>query len=123
MSINIINNQELRFSSKYVLCNKSNCTCEKKTLIFNKNFSFGFKQLKIKFPHNGHVLLTTTPVILSFFLFHILDGTVNQIEGKAAVGTDGILFTPYFFILKMIHHYLLSSNTVNNPPWLGYSLM
>ena len=31
------------------------------------------------------------------FLFHILDGTVNQIEGKAAVGTDGILFTPYFF--------------------------
>ena len=39
------------------------------------------------------------PLVLTFvlFLFHILDGTVNQIEGKAAVGTDGILFTPYFF--------------------------
>ena len=54
------------------------------------------------------MLLTTTPLILSFvlFLFHILDGTVNQIEGKAAIGTDGILFTPYFFILKMIHYFL-----------------
>ena len=39
-------------------------------------------------------------------MFHILDGTVNQIEGKAAIGTDGILFTPYFFILKMIHYFL-----------------
>ena len=65
------------------------------------------------------MLLTTTPLILSFvlFLFHILDGTVNQIEGKAAVGTDGILFTPYFFILKMIHYFL--TPLVGVPPYVS----
>ena len=43
MSVNVFTKQELRFSSKYVFCSKSNCTCGKKTLIFNKNFSFSFK--------------------------------------------------------------------------------
>ena len=38
MSINIISNQELRSSSKYVLRSKSNCACEKNTFIFTKPY-------------------------------------------------------------------------------------